>query len=107
MMNPVLVVEEMELMTNGGIIHADPEDSKRLNDLMREVADEIIKQITKEHDKHFPLTKFKHDPVIIAVNAYALAMNFVIALNKQVLGLCLDMQANYNQALSEEGHGNS
>lgn len=107
MMKTVPVVEEMELMIEEGIIHADPMDAEKLNKLVRKVSDEIIKVVMIEHKKYFPDSKMRHDPVVISVNAYSLAMNFVVALNKQVIGQCLDMQANYNQTMKEEDHGNS
>lgn len=81
---------------SGKIIKANPEDAILLNDLMRKVADEIIKHIKIEHEKYFPDSQMKHDPVIISCNAYNMTMNFTNALNTQVIGLCLDMQANYN-----------
>jgi len=87
---------------NSGIIKANPEDSKSLNDLMRKVADEIIKQIKKEHEKYFPDSEIRNDPVIISCNAYNMTMNFTNALNNQIIGLCLDMQANYNTEHSKE-----
>ena len=76
-----------------GIIKADPESTKRLNDLVRDVAEEIINNIKTQHEQYFDEdSEMRTEPIAISCNAYNLTMNFVNALNKQVIGMCLDMQ---------------
>ncbi len=103
----MMIVIVVAKMMNRGIIKTDPKDADKLNDLLRQVADEIIKHIKKQHEKLLPSdSQVKYDPLIILCNVYCLTLNFTSALHTQIIGMCLDMQANYNQTLAESGEQN-
>jgi len=86
-----------------GVIKADIKDAARLNELIHEVTDEIIKVIIKEHEKYFEKdSQMRNDPIFIATNAYNMALNFIGALCRQVTGTCLEMQMEYSKKLEKK-----
>ena len=74
---------------------ADPANWKELNDDLRKTADKIIKHTIRENTQK--MGKKGQDPIIVSLNSYNVTMHYVSALMEQVIGQCLDLQANYEQ----------
>jgi len=72
-------------------------NSNRLNDLLRDVAEECIDYATKEIKSRGLVP----DPIIVSLHAYTLCMNWTQSMFKQIMGECQDLQKRHNEALNE------
>lgn len=63
-------------------------DSDKLNDLVRDVAEECIAFA----EFQLKSRKIPYDPIVISLQAFTLYLNWQEAVNKQILGMCQDMQ---------------
>ena len=76
---------------------SDEFNSNKLNDMLRDVAEECISYATKEiKSRGFP-----EDPIIISLHAYTLFMNWQKSAISQIMGDCQLMQKNFNEGLKK------